>query len=254
MQGPTFIGFLLFLFLSIPGLAMTEEQSDLIVGSATATRSAASIAPATASEATQPLEPDYAVVAADARKIADEIESRLIESHMEDAKAELSKNNPVEGYPKAHEAYVDMEEMISFCEASAGKAGKACRFKLKMKMNLNPGNTLGQLAKGSNPGQGMFGETGDGSSGSSGGSLPFGLYGPESFGDRSKATRKLGDKKAKSDHVPTEFELDPLSGSVEEISTSKNTGLEFSAEGEATILEEYRPLIDAYFKRLAQEE
>jgi len=205
-------------------------------------------------ESTESIQPDYSMVAADARKIADEIESRLIESHMEEAKSELSNNNPVEGYPKANEAYLDMEEMISFCQAASGKAGKACRFKLKMSMNLNPGNTLAQLARGSNPGQGMFGEQGDGSSGSSGGSLPFGLYGPESFGDRSKATRKLGDKKAKSDHVPTEFELDPLSGSVEEISTSKNIGLEFSAAAEAPVLEEYRPMIEAYFKRLAEEE
>lgn len=230
------------------GFSMTEEPFAHLLDPARA--AAEELLP----QATDTFEPDYSMVAADARKIAEEIESRLIESHMEDAKSELSNNNPVEGYPKANEAYVDMEEMISFCEATSGKAGKACRFKLKMSMNLNPGNTLGQLARGSNPGQGMFGEKGEGSSGSSGGALPFGLYGPESFGDRSQATRKLGDQKAKSDHIPTEFELDPLSGSVEELSTSKNTDLEFSAEGEAPILEEYRPLIEAYFKRLAEEE
>lgn len=195
------------------------------------------------------LVPDYAVVAEDARKIADEIERRLIEDHMTDASTSLFDTDAVAGYPKANEAYLDMEEMISFCNASG--AGSACRFNLEIKMGLNPGATLGQLGRGMKPG--TFGTSGFGSSGTSGGSTPFGLYGPESFGEKSRLSNRLGPKKTRSAGSAPGMP-DPLAGNVEELVTSKNLDLDLSAEGGEQIMEEYRRLIEAYFKRLAEQE
>ncbi len=197
------------------------------------------------------LEPDYAVVAEDARKIADEIEQRLIEDHMTDASTSLFDTDAVAGYPKANEAYVDMEEMISFCNATGGKAGSACRFKLKMSMSLNPGATLGQLGRGMKPG--TFGTSGFGSSGTSGGSTPFGIFGPESFGEKSRLSNRLGPRKLRSAGSAPGMP-DPLAGNVEELVTSKNLDLDVSAESGEQIIEEYRRLIEAYFKRLAEQE
>ncbi|MCA9413436.1 MAG: hypothetical protein KC944_19635 [Candidatus Omnitrophica bacterium] len=203
-------------------------------------------------EATEPLEPDYDVVAEDARKIADEIEQRLIETHMDDAKSKLSESDPVEGYPKADEAYRDMEEMISFCESMSGKAGKACRFKLGLKM-CKPGDTLGQLKKGMGPGSGLFGN-GQGGGGSAGSQTPFGIFGPEQFGSPAKSSRSLGDKKTRSRMNPMEGGRDPFARDVETLDAQKNEDLDLTSEAEAPIMEEYRPLIEAYFKRLAEEE
>jgi len=199
------------------------------------------------------LVPDYAVVAADARKIADEIERRLIQQHMTDASSHLFNSDGIAGYPKANEAYIDMEEMISFCESAGGKAGSACRFKLKMSMSMNPGSTLGQFGRGMKPGSGQFGTFGQGSSGTSGGRTPFGVFGPESFGDKSRLSTRLGPKKTKSSGsapgVP-----DPFAGNVEELNASKNFDLDVSAESGEQILTQYRRLIEAYFKRIAAEE
>lgn len=199
------------------------------------------------------LEPDYAIVAADARKIADEIEKRLIQEHMTDASSHLFDTDAVAGYPKVKEAYLDMEEMISFCEATAGGAGSACRFNLKMSMSMNPGATLGQFGRGMNPGSGLFGNSGQGSSGSSGARTPFGVFGPESFGDKSRLSTRLGPKKTRS-AGSAPVDPDPLAGNVEELDASKNFDLDVSAESGEQILAEYRRLIEAYFKRIAEQE
>ena len=197
-----------------------------------------------------PPEPDYAVVAEDARKIADEIEQRLIETDMDEAKNHLFATEAPAGHEKAHEAYVDMKEMISFCEATAGKAGAACNFKLGISMSLNPGQTLGQLSQ--SFGTGFSGFAGQGSSGQAS-STPFGLYGAPPFGQPStSSTSRLGDQKVKAQSAPNDGS-DPLSGNVEELANQKTNDLDFNAESEGPILEEYRPLIEAYFKRLAEE-
>ena len=119
-------------------------------------------------------------------------------------------------------------------------------------MSLKPGNTLGQFGKGMNPASGRFGQFGQGSAGTSGGRTPFGIFGPESFGDKSRMSTRLGDKKSNSRSAPGQ--PDPLAGNVEELNASKHFDLELDAEGGEQILHEYRRLVEAYFKRLAEEE
>lgn len=202
-------------------------------------------------------EPDYAVVAADARKIAEEIEQRLIESHMDEAAADLAARKAPEGHAKAEEAYLDMKEMIKFCNSTGSGAGSACKFQLQIKMGMNPGNTLGQLGAGMKPGSsgigGLNGLTGAGSSGQSGGGTTFGIYGPDKFGEKTNSkSRMLSDRKAKSDAA--EEAPGGLAGNVEEVSAAKKEDVTFTAAGGERVLEEYRGQIDGYFKRLAEEE
>lgn len=199
-----------------------------------------------------PSEPDYAKVADDARKIADEIGERLIESHMVDAREGLGASDGATGHLKSEEAYVDMEEMIAFCESTSAGAGSACKFKLKIKMSLKPGNTLGQLGKGMNPGTGLYGTVGQGASGQSGSAAQFGIFGPDSFGKESRASRFLSERKRNAKSLNDE--PGSLATSVEELTTSKKNDIDFNAEGESRIMEEYRTLIEAYFKRLAEED
>lgn len=200
-----------------------------------------------------PAEPDYAEVAADARKIADEIEQRLIESNMGEAEEYLFETDAVRGHPPADTAYRQMEEMISFCNATGGKASN-CPFKLRIQMSLNPGNTIGQLGRGLVPGQGFAGTIGQGAAGMAGSRSPFGMYGPRSAGERSRSSSsRLGDEKTESQAIRSE-KRDPLAGNVEELSSSKRDDIGFTAESEGRVLEEYRALIEAYFKRLAEED
>jgi hypothetical protein len=204
-----------------------------------------------AQEAEEPLEPDYAVVAADARKIADEILERAIPAHMLDAESFLNKFDGVAGHPKANEAYLDMEEMIGFCESMGGKAKEACRFKLSISMG-KPGDTLGQLGRGMKPGQGSMGGIGQGSAGQSGGSIPYSVFGPASMSSKNRTSSRLGDKKGESDSA-NDGVPDPMAGNVDELNAEKNFDTDFSAGGSDRIIEEYRGLIRQYFKRLAEE-
>lgn len=196
-------------------------------------------------------EPDYAVVAADARKIADGIEERLIEADMEAASGGLATRDTSAGHAKAKEAYLDMKDMIKYCNSAGGGAGAACKFKLEIKMGMNMGNTLGQLSAGMKPGS--SGVSGMGNSGQSGGGQNFGMFGPDQFGQKSDTqSRLLGDRKAKSDAAAEQ--PGTAAGNVDEVAAAKKSDASFDATGGARVLEEYRGHIDGYFKKLADEE
>ena len=204
-----------------------------------------------ASENTAPPEPDYAVVAADARKIADEIEARLIEGHMEEAAGGLAARDTPVGHARAEEAYLDMKDMIKFCESASGGAGSACKFQLEIKMGMNMGNTLGQLGAGMKPGS--SGLSGQGNAGQSGGGQNFGMFGPDKFGEKSNAkSRMLGNRKTKSDAASEE--PGGVANNVDEVAAAKKSDVSFEATGGARVLEEYRGHIDGYFRKLAAEE
>jgi hypothetical protein len=99
-------------------------------------------------------------------------------------------------------------------------------------------------------GQGM-GQGQGGGMGSS--SVPFNMYGNEPFGDPTQqenpySTRRMHD--AQAEPVPS----DALAGSFEELATSKDGDLELDGGGGEHVVEEYRPLIEAYFRGLAEEE
>lgn len=205
------------------------------------------------STAEEPKEIDYAKVAEDARKIADQIEERMIPSHMSDARSHLVKSDGIQGHPKAEEAFIDMEEMISFCNSTGGKAGAACEFKLKLSMGMNPGNTLGQFSKGIKPGQGSFGSVGQGSAGQSGGSTPYSVYGPQSMAAPNRLSSRLSDKKSDGQSGPNGAP-ERLAGNVDEINSEKNFDTEFSGGSGDRIIEEYRGIIEQYFKRLAEQD
>ena len=116
------------------------------------------------------------------------------------------------------------------------------------------GNTLAQLSRGFQSGKGIgtgFGRMGGGRAGESGMAAPFDLFGDEQTAGKSQQSSRLG----RRDH-PAEIragELGGLAGSIEERAQPKSVPLELRGSGGDRFLEEYRRLIEEYFKRMAEE-
>jgi hypothetical protein len=201
---------------------------------------------------------EYPKVSADANKIADEIEKRQICETMEVGRGFLDQGSGVNGYPKVEDAHQAMKAMIKFCKSAGGGACKNCKFRLQLKMSLNPGQTMEQMAQsmkaGMGQGSGMMGAMGRGAAGTGGGQSSFAMFGDETFGDnKQKESKLVGHKKTKSDASPND-EPDPLAGNVEELLEADKATPEFEAEGDSRMMTEYGPVIEAYFKRMAEDE
>jgi len=206
----------------------------------------------------QKVQQEYPKVADDAKKIADEIESRRICEIMEQGRGFLDKGSGFNGYLKVEDAHQQMKEMIKFCKSTGGKACENCEFRLKLKMALNPGNTMQQLSQNMKPGMGqgigMVGAMGAGAAGTGGGQSDFAMFGNETFGENTKHdSRRVGSMKAKSKSAPND-QPDPLAGNVEELLEEEKLTPEFEAEGDSRMMTEYGPVIEAYFKRMAEDE
>ena len=204
----------------------------------------------------------YPKVADDARKIAGEIEERRIVDLMQTGAGFLNRGNGVEGYPNVAEALKQMAAMISFCESAGGKGCKNCEFRLKIQMMLNPGDTMNQLAQGLGMGMGMgqgmglgmTGAFGRGASGYGGGQSNIDVFGNDTFGrDMLKESSTIpGAEKAQAQAVnmPSRHEL---SGNIEELTPQSKQDNESNVAGDSRMMAEYRQLIEAYFRRLAED-
>ena len=203
----------------------------------------------------QEVESDYPKVAQDARKIAEEIRKRQIGDLMESASTRLAWADARGGHEKAQEAYQEMQAMVGVCNSAGGDAQAECELRLKMTMNMALGNTLQQLAKGFNPGssQGLgnpFGAGLSGRSGNSGGQTQVAIFGPDSL-KKNSLSKGGGRSNRKTQGAPEQPEA--VAASIEEITTAKNTDLEMPGGGGERIVQEYRMLIEDYFKRVAEE-
>jgi archaellum component FlaC len=200
------------------------------------------------------IEQEYPQVAQDARDIANAIESLEIPGTMESASRNLSVPDAPKGHADAHEALEALESLISFCEATQGQGSSQCELRLQIQMALNPGNTLGQLGKSLSSGAGLGQGMGQGQGAGTGmSSTAFNMYGNDPFGnptaqESAYSTRRMHD--AQAEPVPS----DELAGSFEELATSKDDVLDLDGGGGEHVIEEYRPLIEAYFRGLAEEE
>lgn len=203
------------------------------------------------------IEVDYPVVAQDAVDIADQIEQREIPKIMDRASGQLAKADALEGHPSTLEAKDEMEAMIQFCEATGGQGSAQCELRLKIQIGTNPGNTMGQFGKSlaSSAGQ-NFGGFGMGSAGQgmSSGSSPFNVYGSEESQGNPKADRESsGGKRRMADTKPGPDDPDPLAGDIEELPMLQKSDVALEQGRGEHVMEEYRPLIEAYFRSIADE-
>jgi hypothetical protein len=199
------------------------------------------------------IQEDYPKVAQDARTIAGEIESRHIEGLMDSAAARRGAGQAYEGHGDARGAREQMEAMIQFVKQGGG-AGSQCELRLRIQMGLNPGNTLGQLCKSMRPGFGLGQGLGMGAgSGESSSATPFDVYGSETPTGRPDRESPAGGRRV-HDAQAQAGASGLLAGSIEEAPESAPPPPDTVAEGGERFMEEYRALIEAYFKRAAEEE
>jgi len=148
-----------------------------------------------------------------------------------------------------------MRAMVNVCESAGGDAAAECELRLKITMNMALGNTLQQLARAldSRSGAGMgarFGNGLSGASGTSGGQTQFAVFGPDSF-MKNRRSKGGGRSDRKTQAAPEQPEA--VAASIEELTTPKNTELELPGGGGERIIEQYRNLIEEYFRRVAEE-
>ncbi len=204
------------------------------------------------------IEEGYPVVAQDAVDIADQIEQRAIPQIMDRATGQLAKADALEGHPSTLEAKDEMEAMIEFCESAGGQGSSQCELRLKIQMGMNPGNTMGQFGKSlSTSASNSFGGFGMGQAGQGGmsaGSTPFNVYGSEESMGNPKADRESSQgKRRMADTKPGPDDPDPLAGDIEELPMPQSSELELENGRGEHVMEEYRPLIEAYFRSIADE-
>lgn len=203
---------------------------------------------------------EYPKVADDAQKIASEIEQRRIADLMGAGAASLNRGSGVQGYPNVAEALKQMAAMISFCESTGGKGCKNCEFRLKIQMMLNPGDTMNQLAQGlsmgmgQGAGMGLMGAFGRGASGYGGGQSNISVFGNDTFGrDMMTASATIpGSEKTEAQAINMPARHD-LSGNIEELTPQSKQDNESNVAGDSRMMAEYRQLIEAYFRRLAED-
>jgi len=201
---------------------------------------------------------EYPKVAGDATRIADEIEKRQICKIMQQGRGFLDQGSGAKGYPKVEDAHQQMKAMIKFCKSAGGSACENCEFRLQLKMALNPGNTMKQMAQsmkaGMGQGTGMMGAMGRGAAGTGGGQSDFAMFGGETFGDNKKKDSRLAGSKKTESKASANDEPDPLAGNVEELLEEEKVSPKFEAEGDSRMMTEYGPVIEAYFRRMAEDE
>jgi hypothetical protein len=203
---------------------------------------------------------DYPKVTADAQKIADEITERKIPEIMAAGASFLNQGDGIQAYPQVNEALKQLEAMISLCESAGGSACKQCEFRLQIKMMLNPGSTMNQLSKGLNPGMGMgmgtVGALGRGSSGFGGGQSQIAMFGNDTFGKNQMTDSLMAASSGSREDMEAGSLPDvpnPLAGNVEALTPQAKRDMEIEMKGQNRTMTEYRPLIEAYFRRLAEE-
>ncbi|MFA6243316.1 MAG: hypothetical protein WC655_20425 [Candidatus Hydrogenedentales bacterium] len=198
------------------------------------------------------VEQDYPKVAQDAQGIANDMEQRKIAELMKGATDRLAEGNAGKGHGDAKQAMDEMKAMIKFTEMKEG-AGSACEMRLRIMMGMNPGATMSQLSKSLGSGMGPgFGMGAGGMGGMSGSSAQYNVYGSESPNGKADKESPAGARRlhdAQADPVAPES----LAGSIEEAPVPKADDLDAESGGSERFMESYRTLIEAYFRRAAEE-
>lgn len=196
------------------------------------------------------IEADFPKVNADARKIAGEIRRRGIEDLMDSAVTRLEWADARGGHEKTENARQEMQDMVQVCQNAANDAQVEGDLRLKLTMNGGLGNTLQQLAGGLKAAAAARTPGASGKSGSGNGQSQFAVFGPDA--PRPNQLSKGGGRSSHKFQAAPETP-DAVAASFEEVAASKGAPMELPGGGGERILEEYRPLIQEYFKRVAEE-
>ncbi|MCH7917538.1 MAG: hypothetical protein IIC50_06090 [Planctomycetes bacterium] len=204
-----------------------------------------------------PIQEDYPEVFADACKIAAEIGTREIPVLMAQGSQFLNQGHGPPGYERVLAAQEQMEAMISFCNGAGGAACESCEFRLRISMSLNPGNTLAQMCRsfGMKFGSGAGFGVGQGAGGVAGGQSNVAVFGGDSFGRNPiNNSRVAGGGKRKGEGGSLPDARDALDGNIEALNPQVKHELEIEVNGQDRMMAEYSSLIEAYFRRMAEDQ
>lgn len=194
---------------------------------------------------------DLPKVSADAQKIADELGQRQIAPKMQQSGDKLDQADGPGGHPPAADALAEMEKMISFCQSSGEGAESELRLKISMSKGMSMGQTMAQMRAGMGAGQGRLGAMGQGAGGYYGSASQFAMFGSEQFGKPSRESRIVGPR-SRSNAKPGENPAGMSdSATIEELPAAAGEDSKTAVKGGERVMEEYRTLIEAYFRGLA---
>ncbi|NUM54095.1 MAG: hypothetical protein HUU46_10665 [Candidatus Hydrogenedentes bacterium] len=196
------------------------------------------------------IEPTLPNIARDAREIAEGIDGRNIPTVMEQAMNGLASGDGANGHHDAEEAARLMDQMIERVAAASG-GGSEMAQSLRITMGMNPGDTMSQMQNSVRsafqPGQ----QPGAGSGGTQT-SNAFDMFGPQGNQKKADKESRMSRRRmpASAEEARDESEF---AGAFEELDTDESHGPMIDAPASQPITEEYRPIIEAYFQRLAEE-
>lgn len=201
------------------------------------------------------IEAELQEAADDARAIAEELDARRVAALMGQAQTEWSGGDGAQGHAKADEARSQLEDMIDFAQQASGSASQGA-MRLRITMGLNPGDTMSQLGAGLRPGftpGQMPGASGQGAGGMAGSNMAFDVFGSDMQGDTIDQPGAVASRRRHhSQSAPAASE--PLAGSFEELPEYSDRSVTIEAQSGERFIEDYRGLIEAYFRRMAEEE
>ena len=169
----------------------------------------------------------------------------------------LNQGHGPPGYERVLAAQEQMEAMISFCNGAGGAACESCEFRLRISMSLNPGNTLAQMCRsfGMKFGSGAGFGVGQGAGGVAGGQSNVAVFGGDSFGRNPiNNSRVAGGGKRKGEGGSLPDARDALDGNIEALNPQVKHELEIEVNGQDRMMAEYSSLIEAYFRRMAEDQ
>jgi tetratricopeptide (TPR) repeat protein len=194
---------------------------------------------------------NYPKIAQDARDLATAIDDLDINGLMARASTELNDRKPVPGHAYARDALDAMESLVQHMDQSQGGMNSDCELRLRIRMGMELGNTLGQLSERIGMGMSGMGAVGRGRSGQGSMASAIQLYG-DSASRNNVRQSAMGGGDYESTMGGRRDEMESLSGNIEVIELIKDESVHVKLPEGEPVMEEYRDVITEYFKRMAE--
>lgn len=195
---------------------------------------------------------NYPKISQDAKDLASAIDDLDINGFMAKASADLNDRKPVPGHTHAREALDAMESLVQHMKQSQGGMNNDCELRLRIRMGMELGNTLGQLSERIGMGVSGMGAMGRGRSGEGSMARAINLYGDSASRNNARKS-SMGGSDVESPIGGIREEMESLSGNIEVIELIKNDNVQVKLPEGEQIMEEYREIITEYFKKMAEE-
>jgi len=194
---------------------------------------------------------NYSKIAQDARDLASAIDDLDINGSMARASFELNDRKPIPGHAHAQDALDAMESLVQNMKQSQGGMNSDCELRLRIRMGMELGSTLGQLSERIGMGVSGMGAMGRGRSGQGSMARAINLYGDSASRNNARQS-SMGGADIESPIGGIRDEMESLSGNIEVIELIKDDRVQVKLPEGEQIMEEYRDIITEYFKRMAE--